>query len=153
VHGILFVCHGNICRSPYAAAVFAQRLPAALRSHIKVASAGFIGPGRPVPSEARTVAARHGVDLSSHRSQLVTAPGLDTYELVVVMAPDQVKGLATAYPATTRIIVLGDLDPEPISKRAIIDPFGHPEEIFDESYARIDRCLDALILQMFAFTK
>src|SRR6266700_3534397 len=66
---ILVVCHGNICRSPFAAGLLARALgPAGTR----VASAGFVGPGRPAPAEGSIAAARRGIDLSRHRSQLLT---------------------------------------------------------------------------------
>jgi len=38
--------------------------------------------------------------------------------------------------------VLGDLDPQPVRTRAIVDPFGHGEEMFEEVYARVDRCVE-----------
>src|SRR2546422_3500209 len=64
---ILVVCHGNICRSPFAAVLLQRALgPAGIRVH----SAGFIGPNRPSPPEAVTAAARYGVNLSDHRSRV-----------------------------------------------------------------------------------
>src|SRR5262244_3858203 len=62
---LLVICHGNICRSPFAE-VFLKRLLDA--SGTEVTSAGFIGPGRTPPQEAIGEAARRGEDLSSHRS-------------------------------------------------------------------------------------
>ncbi len=49
---ILLVCVGNICRSPYAAAVLRQRLNGFLGKEYQFRSAGFIGPGRPPPPAA-----------------------------------------------------------------------------------------------------
>jgi protein-tyrosine-phosphatase len=46
------------------------------------------------------------------------------------------------------VIVLGDLDPEPITRRAIQDPVEQPASVFEESYARIDRCLRTLVRVM-----
>src|SRR5437879_8343582 len=68
----LVICHGNICRSPFAAALLARELAP---YGIPVVSAGFIGAGRPAPPEALAAAAAHDVDLSCHRSQPVL-PGL-----------------------------------------------------------------------------
>src|SRR5207245_10184938 len=44
---IVFVCHGNICRSPYAAAAFSREVPPMFRAGVRIDSAGFVGPGRP----------------------------------------------------------------------------------------------------------
>lgn len=148
VREVVFICHGNICRSPYAAAAFLRRLPPALRPHLRVQSAGFIGPGRPAPAEAIAVGRRLGVELTAHRSQLITPELLANHQLVVVMAPDQV-GPITVTSSAPQVIVLGDLDPQPIKRRAITDPFGQAEKVFEESYARIDRCLDTLLSSMY----
>ena len=56
LRSVLFICHGNICRSPYAAAAARRLLP----ESVAVESAGFIGPDRPSPPEAVAVAAERG---------------------------------------------------------------------------------------------
>ena len=150
---VLFVCHGNICRSPYAAASFLRRLPPVFRANVQASSAGFIGPGRPSPGEALAVSRRRGIDLSAHMSQLIDARAVRDYDLVVVMDSRQAQDLKTTYPDIGGVIVLGDLDPQPITRRAIVDPFGRSEQVFDESYARIDRCLDTLIGAAYSFGK
>lgn len=153
LRGVLFICHGNICRSPYAAAAFQRRLPAAVRKHVRVGSAGFIGPGRPSPPEAHAASRRRGIDLSTHTSQLITDEALATFDLVVVMDRHQAANLISSYPRLGTLVVLGDLDPEPITRRTITDPFGQTEKVFDESYARIDRCLDTLVDALYSFDK
>src|SRR2546428_8440325 len=81
---ILVVCHGNICRSPFAAVLLQRALgPAGIRVH----SAGFIGPNRPSPPEAVTAAARYGVNLSDHPSRVLTADLVRSNHLAVVMGP------------------------------------------------------------------
>ncbi|MFW6193280.1 MAG: hypothetical protein ACOC83_07315, partial [Gemmatimonadota bacterium] len=66
---VLFVCQGNICRSPYAAGAFLRALPDGWRTRVAVSSAGFVGPGRGSPTTALRVASRRGVDLTAHRSR------------------------------------------------------------------------------------
>jgi protein-tyrosine phosphatase len=148
---VLFVCHGNICRSPYAAFSFKRRLPAAVRAHVRVHSAGFIGPDRPSPPEALIVSRRRGIDLSPHVSQLINANTVAGYDLVVVMDRKQAARLRDAHQNIGMVIVLGDLDPRPITRRTITDPFGQSEIVFEESYNRIDRCLDSLIAAVYSF--
>lgn len=138
---VLFVCHGNICRSPYAAAV-ARRL---LRAGSAVESAGFIGPGRSSPPEAVAVAAERGTDLTPHRSQLVTAEHLLNSDVVVVMDQEQRRRVLAMRPALAdRVVLLGDLDPEPITGRAVPDPVDQPIDAFRSSYDRVDRCVRVL---------
>jgi protein-tyrosine-phosphatase len=139
---VLVVCHGNICRSPYAAALLRRRLPPLLGSDVRVTSAGFVGPGRPSPDVAVEVAAVRGVDLSGHRSQLLAPPEVSAADLIVVMDTTQQWGIRALFGRQQHdLVMLGDLDPEPITTREILDPFELPKEAFELSYARIDRCI------------
>jgi protein-tyrosine-phosphatase len=142
--GVLFVCHGNICRSPYAAAAFRAQLGADAAQVIKVASAGFIGPIRPAPRVAQQEAASRGLDLSNHRSMTLAPVVLNSVDIVAVMEPDQVAGVRRLFPTSASIIVLGDLDPLANGGRLIIDPVDQSRAVFAASYDRIDRCVAVL---------
>src|SRR2546423_14075993 len=83
---LLVVCHGNICRSPVAAALLARELAPL---GIDVQSAGFIGFNRPAPAEAVAPAEGPAVALSDHRSPLGTAERIRAADLIVAMAPIQ----------------------------------------------------------------
>lgn len=137
---VLVVCHGNICRSPYAEVSLRLRA----RGRLEVRSAGFVLPGRPSPAEAVQAAEERGVDLEPHRSEVVTRPLVTGADLVVVMEPGQAGEVRRRF-GPGRILVLGDLDPEPVERRAIRDPVAQPVQVFREVYARIDRCLDGLV--------
>jgi protein-tyrosine phosphatase len=142
---VLMVCHGNICRSPYAAGRL-QALLATHGLHAAVDSAGFIGPDRPSPRNAVATAATRGIDLKPHRSQLLTQKLIDAAELIVVMEARQAAALSVVF-GTVRapILILGDLDPLPAETRTVRDPALQPRAVFVESYDRIDRCLEALV--------
>lgn len=145
VDALVFVCKGNVCRSPFAAAVAAARL-GDRRADVAIRSAGFIGAGRGAPAEALAAARRTGVDLHAHRSQLVSSLHLSARPLVLVMHAGQRQALLAARPSLAgRVLVLGDFDPEPISEREIADPWGGAPSAFDASYARISRCVGALL--------
>lgn len=137
---VLFVCHGNICRSPYAEAVFRRRA----RGRRSAWSAGLAGPGRPAPEAARQVARERGADLEDHRSRLVTDASLREAGLVVVVDPRQARALRRRH-GFNASLVLGDLDPGPIRRRRIRDPIFQPVEVFRQVYARIDRCVDGML--------
>lgn len=140
---VLVVCHGNICRSPYAAAVLQSRL---VPRAVEVASAGFIQPGRPCPDAAVAVATARGFDLSAHRSHLLAAPEVHRADLILVMSTAQHWAVRALFGRRSHdVIVLGDLDPEPIEAREIRDPVEQPKEIFALSYARIDRCIGEFV--------
>lgn len=143
---VLFVCVGNICRSPYAERALRQALSPELRSAIELRSAGLGGWDQPSPAKAVAEAKRRGVDLTEHRSRVLTYDLVDSTDLFLVTAVHQARTLQRSYGiAPERIIHLGDLDPRPIRVRTVVDPWGKELDVFRRSYDRIDRCLDHLV--------
>jgi protein-tyrosine-phosphatase len=145
VTSILFVCYGNVCRSPYAAAAFARALDSRAGVSVQVASAGFIKPGRVPPETALAAVQRRGLDVSTHRSRLLTPEIIRAASVVVVMAADQAAGIRARYGSGVCLLVLGDLDPLPVATRTITDPWGCTADVFDQVFDRIDRCIGELV--------
>lgn len=142
-NAVLVVCHGNICRSPVAAALLGRELTAL---GIDVQSAGFIGFNRPAPPEALAAAESHGLNLSDHRSRLMTAQVARSADLVVVMDPSQQRLVCERYGRRPGdVLVLGDLDPEPVETRTIRDPVNEGRDVFEQVYERIARCVRELV--------
>lgn len=141
---VLFVCHGNIYRSPFAAYAFAQSVASA-----RVESAGFVGPDRPSPDDAVARAARAGVDLTPHRSRLLTDESVRGADLIVVVNVAQRREVCARWGVDrSKVLVLGDLDPEPIVTREIEDPWRGEPEVLDRSYARVERCVRELAREL-----
>lgn len=79
---VLFVCTGNICRSPLAE----HALRAQVDGDLRVDSAGFLDrEGRNSPDLAVAAARNHGIDLSTHRSVALTREQVANSDLVFVM--------------------------------------------------------------------
>jgi protein-tyrosine phosphatase len=136
---VLVLCHGNICRSPFAARMLERALAPA---GIRVLQAGFIGAGRPAPAEAVVAARGRDLDLSQHRSRPLTSDLVRGADLVVVMDAAQRDAVCDVFGARpSEVVLLGDFDPEPIDARAIYDPVDQPVEVFDAVYTRIARCV------------
>jgi protein-tyrosine phosphatase len=159
VGSILVLCTGNICRSPYAEKAFHRMLEAAGQAPgeavgqtpgraphgVKVTSGGFLGADRPSPPEAVRLAAARGIDLEAHRSRTVDGEMLAGVDLVIVMERAHAKKLRQVPGGVNvPVILLGDLDPESPDRHEIRDPWGHPDEVFNESFARVERCVHAL---------
>jgi len=88
------------------------------------------------------VAARRGVDLSTHRSKLLVADLASSTDLILVMDPMQRRFVCDRFGRQPRdVVVLGDLDPLSAETRTIRDPVEQPREAFEESYSRIERCV------------
>lgn len=85
---VLFVCMGNICRSPTAHAVFARRVEeAGLEGRITADSAGTHGfhVGDPPDERAQAAAAARGYDLSGQRAREVEPADLQAFDFVIAM--------------------------------------------------------------------
>lgn len=142
IDSVLFVCHGNICRSPYAEHAFRtllRDLP------MTADSAGFIGPDRAADPQGIAMAARRGISLGSHRSKLVSRDNVNTAGLVVVMNRDQRSDIKREFGRSVPVILLGDLDPLPIDSRTIQDPYKKSPGVFVDVFNRMDRCLEVLV--------
>lgn len=150
VASILFVCLGNICRSPFAAVLAASRLREHGLEGIGCASAGISTrqAARP-PQAACEVAVQYGVALTDHRPQLLTRELVDANDLIVVMEAGQLDSVRRAYPdAVDRVVLLSLFDRQVkggYARYHIADPFSQPRAAFEECYGRIDRALAALL--------
>jgi protein-tyrosine phosphatase len=143
---VLFVCHGNIMRSPMAAELFRARI-AALDAAIGVASAGtWTTKGRPADPRALAAAREFGVSLETHRSQPVTPALIATSDLVCVMDYRNEVDVLTRFPGSARkTILLGGVDASGSEGPMIPDPYSMAPEAVDECYRRVDRAVAALV--------
>ncbi len=82
--------------------------------------------------------------MSAHSSALFTSDNLKATDLIVVMSAAQARGISSRIGPSVSVLVLGDLDPLPVTARTILDPWGGDEAEFEASYARIDRCVSEL---------
>jgi len=142
---VLVICSGNLYRSPFAAAVLQRELARHGVGEVLVESAGFAGPGRASPRHAVAAAARRGVDIAGHVSQLAFADVVRAAGLIVVMEEPHRRTIRERFGrAAGDVLLLGDLDPEPVASRAIEDPVQQGPEVCDRVYARIERCVTQL---------
>jgi protein-tyrosine phosphatase len=134
---VLFVCLGNICRSPYAERVLLRRGGGAIRAF----SAGIMGPGRRPPPEALEVARARGIEHGDHVSRPLTRELLEAADVLFVFDRHNARSLPADGGRADRIFWLGDFDPEWAGRRAILDPWGKPLEEFERTFERIERCI------------
>ena len=150
---VLFVCDGNICRSPMAAAYFRQRVASEGLSHVLVDSAGMLGiEGAPAAPLTVEVARDAGLDLTRHRSRGFTREDAHTADLVLTMTRLQMDALSRRFPERRqRRLMLRAFEAGPTPQapaQDLIDPISGPIEGYREAFAIIRTCADNLILQL-----
>lgn len=109
---ILFVCTGNLYRSPLAAARFRQKLREGRRSHSWIVeSAGtWTEPGLPIPPEVLLVPEVRRMDLERHITRQVNSDLLAGYDLILVMEKGHKEALRIEFPQVAgRLHLLSEL--------------------------------------------
>ncbi len=151
---VIFVCLGNICRSPLAEGVFRNRLAARGLSTdendgIPTDSAGLGDwhAGSAPDKRSIAVAKKHGIDITSQRARKIVESDFENFDFVVAMDRDNVDALKKLCPTqfADRIHLLMSFVPN--SKiREVPDPyFFRDEESFARVYAVIADGVDGLI--------
>jgi protein-tyrosine phosphatase len=146
---VLFVCLGNICRSPTADAVLRQRIEGRGLAHlIAVDSCGTGGWHVGNSPDARAVAAGHsrGYDLSPLRARQVVNEDFERFDYILAMDEDNLAELEQIMPATFRghlglLLDFGD-DSGP---RSVPDPYYGGEDGFEAVLDMIETACDGLL--------
>ncbi len=100
-HRLLFVCYGNICRSPMAEAVMRHLVRAAGREReFAIDSAGVAGFEDPAPPHPKTrrVLRRHGIDVGDHRRRALRPSDYDEWDLILYMDDLNLQLLGEVFP-------------------------------------------------------
>ena len=98
---VLFVCHGNICRSPMGEYMLRDLVKKrGLSRQFEIASAAVSTEelGNPVYPPARRELARHGIDCAGHRARQITRRDLDYYDYIYYMDKSNERWLKRMFP-------------------------------------------------------
>ncbi len=151
---ILFVCLGNICRSPTAEGVRRHKLRAAgLGDDVDVESAGTGGwhVGHPPDERATAAAAARGIVLES-RAQRFEPGYFDEFDLIVAMDRQNLadmRALAPPGDAAAKLRMLRDFDPEAgADELDVPDPYYGGERGFEDVLDMVERACDGLIAEI-----
>ena len=101
MHKILFVCHGNICRSPMGEFVLKDMVrKAGLEDRFSIASVAVSREelGNPVYPPARRELARHGIPCDGHRARQITQADVDGYDHIFYMDRSNERWLRRMFP-------------------------------------------------------
>jgi protein-tyrosine-phosphatase len=157
---VLFLCHGNICRSPFAAAYFNLRLQARGLAGPRALSAGFVRQrDRRAAALLRGLAPAWGVDLGEHLAQPVSREllaqagaifGMDAENYDELLEFADTAGPAFAAAVRSRVYALGALLSPAQSQLSpdacqIRDPYGASPAVSHAVYKQLAAAVDALL--------
>lgn len=144
---VLFVCLGNICRSPMAeGAMRAAAQEAGLDITIDSAGTGAWHIGSPPDSRAIATAARHGVDITSQIAREVTHRDFQTFDRILALDHQNLANLRKDQPegATAQLALLMDMVPGREGE-AVADPYYGEADNFEATWADISAAAQALV--------
>jgi glycine hydroxymethyltransferase len=143
---ILFICTGNVCRSPMAEALFRHAIKG--RGGFRVVSAGIgaLDGQPPTPHSVRAMR-ELGVDISGQRSRKLTTELVRSADIILGMTHGHVDTVALLYPSVAeKTFLLREFDEtlEPYEKD-ISDPIGSPFDIYVECRDQIEQGIASLL--------
>jgi protein-tyrosine phosphatase len=144
---VIFVCLGNICRSPLAKGVFmAKAAQRGLSDRIEVDSAGTSAyhVGEPPDPGSLRVARRVGIDLSRDRARQVTRRDLGRFDYIIALDRSNRRNLERVGADPDKVHLLRDFEPNAHSPD-VPDPWGGGLDGFEDVYAIVDRATEGLL--------
>ncbi|TDT31250.1 low molecular weight protein-tyrosine-phosphatase [Naumannella halotolerans] len=146
---VIFVCWGNICRSPMAADVAAQEA-AEQGLDLDISSAGVsreeIGNGID-PRAARTLR-EHGYEVRPHTAHQITAEEIADADLVIGMEQlhlDRMRQICGGELDTDKVKLLTDFDPEAIPGSGVDDPWYGGQDGFTDTLSAIESAMPGVL--------
>jgi protein-tyrosine phosphatase len=151
---VLFVCLGNICRSPTAEGVLRHKLrEAGLTDQVEVASAGTGDwhVGKAPDKRSQAAAKLRGYDLSAQRAQRaqqVSRADFATYDLILAMDNNNLRHLKTLQPARGKAELDLFLQRFESELDEVPDPYYDGDQGFEQVLDLIERACDLLVIEL-----
>ena len=147
---ILFVCLGNICRSPLAeAALRAEAARVGLAVTVDSAGTGDWHVGGPPDRRAQATALRHGADISAYRARQVNAEDFRRFDQIFALDRDNLGNLRRIAPADATALLGLVLDLVPGREgEGVQDPYFGGDEGFERTWAEVSAAAQAIVARL-----
>jgi protein-tyrosine-phosphatase len=144
---ILFVCIGNICRSPFAQGLFTKLMRQEGHKGFHAESAGLLAlPGNSATFLAQKVADEYGVDLAGHEAKRLSQELVDASGLILVMEKSHKDEVLSDFPqAADKTFLLRRFARFGSRNRGIADPYGLQYDAYRFCYLDIEDAVLGLV--------
>ncbi|MEO7588473.1 MAG: low molecular weight protein-tyrosine-phosphatase [Arachnia sp.] len=143
---LVFVCWGNICRSPIGERV-ARKMAHDRGLDLEVTSFGLSGEneGGPIDSRAVAVLEGSGYDADGHRARKIGRDDVEAADLVVAVEPYQVEQLRRMAPGQGNVRLLNDFNPDLGPGTPLIDPWYGNDDGFHDTIADVEAAMPGIL--------
>lgn len=147
---VLFVCLGNICRSPLAEAAFRRAAKSAgLDVHIDSAGTGDWHVGRPPDPRAQATALAQGIDIAHYSARQIVPADFHRFSHILALDHQNLSDIAALCPADARAEISLLLDMvEGREGQSVADPYFGDEAGFLETWADVTAAAEALAARL-----
>jgi protein-tyrosine-phosphatase len=146
---LLFVCLGNICRSPLAQGIFENKIKQlGLVNHLYADSAGTSGyhKGEKPDPGSLNIARQKNINIENQRSRPVSFGDRQEFDYFIAMDEMNLASLVNEFGIPKeKVFKIRDFDSQPENGN-VPDPYGGGSENFSKVYEILDRSMDALIV-------
>ena len=147
---VLFVCLGNICRSPLAEGLFRKRASeAGLTVAADSAGTGDWHVGEPPQQQSQDVARVAGFDISDIRARRVSPEDFTRFTHIVAMDEMNERDLASVRPQDGGTVEVARLlSYSALPEKNVLDPYGMSDDAFQKAYAQIESGVEGLLARL-----
>ena len=143
---LVFVCWGNICRSPIGERV-AQAMASERGLDLEVSSFGLSAEnaGCPIDDRAVAVLRQGGYQTDDHRARQIRRADIEAADLVVAVEPYQVDKLRSMAPGADNVRLLNDFNPEMDVDTPLVDPWYGDDDGFHDTLADVEAAMPGIL--------